>query len=165
MLVFVAVWLPYAWAVNQPLSPSESELSLYRYLTTLPKDTLLAGTPCALDNVPLFAKRQILFSCEKLVNDPPRVRQSLLAYYSSDAEDVAAFCRQFGVDYLVVDEAAYAPEYLDRGRLFFEPYNDELVSAVAGRESFALAEVPEEDRLFQAESLYVVACDALGESR
>jgi hypothetical protein len=163
LLALVALWLVYAQMLNFFLDPSASERSLYRFLGTLPKDVLLAGTPCALDNVPLFAKRQVHFSCENISASIATVRQSLLAYYSNDPAEVTAFCRLYGIDYLVVDEATYTPDYIGEGRLFFEPWNAELVPIVANRASFALTEVSKADRLFQAESLYVVACDALGE--
>jgi hypothetical protein len=156
-------WAIYARTVSQAslLRASGSERDLLRFLETLPKDVLLAGTPCALDNVPLFAKRQILFSCEQISAKAKIVVQALDAYYAEDERAVADFCREHGINYLVVDLDAYSQEYLAEERIFFEPYNQELLPLIAGRRTFALAGVAEDVRIFQSGDRFVVACDDL----
>jgi hypothetical protein len=68
----VAAFCLSGWAAYAPLltevsylNPPQPERELLRFLETLPKDALIAGTPCALNSVTLFAKREILFSCEQ----------------------------------------------------------------------------------------------------
>ena len=48
--------------------------------------------------------------------------------------------------------------------MFFKPYNQELLADIGDRDQFVLAEVPDEKKIFQAENLFVVRCDTLGES-
>jgi hypothetical protein len=165
-------WGTYARAINKSmtLDPPLVERKLLAFLETLPKDVLLAGTPCilenrklmgtpsTLDNVPLFAKRQILFSCEQLSPDEDLMREALDAYYAEQPRAILDFCQTYGVDYLVINRLAYTQAYLDRGWIFFEPYNQELLPRVKARDSFALAQVPDEAKVFESDGLFVVPC-------
>jgi hypothetical protein len=163
MLVACLVgWAAYAPVVSSVdvLDPPSAERELLRFLETLPKDVLLAGTPCALDNVPLFAKRQVLFNCDLVSQDTNLVRQALNAYYADDPQLVIDFCQTYGVDYLVVDLQAYSDEYLATGRVFFEPYNQELLPQLISRDMFVLNQVPDGSKVFQSENLFVVPCDS-----
>jgi hypothetical protein len=159
MLALVG-WAVYARAVSQDsiLDPPPAERELIAFLETLPKDVMLAGTPCILDNVPLFAKRQILFSCEQISQDGDLVREALDTYYAEEAQAVVAFCRAHDVDYLVVDRQTYTGEYLDRGWVFFEPYNEELLPRVIDRDTFAVAHVSDDAKVFQSGDFFVVPC-------
>lgn len=153
-------WAVYARTASEwsTLDPPPAERELLAFLETLPKDILLAGTPCALDNIPLFAKRQILFSCEHVSGDDDLVREALDAYYAEKAHTVLDFCSSRKVDYLVVDSDTYTEDYIEEGRLFFEPYNQELLPRVKARDSFTLAQVPDEAKVFESDGLFVVPC-------
>jgi len=155
-------WAAYAPVVSNVdvLDPPPAERELLRFLETLPKDVLLAGTPCALDNVPLFAKRQVLFNCDLVSQDTNLVRQALNAYYAEDPQVVIDFCLAHGVDYLVVDLQAYSDEYLATGRVFFEPYNQELIPQLISRDKFVLNQVSDGSKVFQSGNLFVVPCDS-----
>jgi hypothetical protein len=153
-------WGLWARAVSSSavLDPPPERRDLFKFLRTLPKDILLAGTPCALDGVPLFAKRQILFSCETMVKNEKLMREALKVYYAEDTQRIIDFCQAHGVDYLVIDFQTYTEEYLDAGWAFFEPYNQELLPIVRSRDTFALAQVPDEAKVFQSEEVFVVPC-------
>jgi hypothetical protein len=153
-------WTAYAPIVTKAnfLDPPPAERALLEFLATLPEDSLIAGTPCALDSVPLFAQRQILFSCERAVNDPELIHEALNVYYADNTQVVVDFCQARVVDYLAVDLQVYTEEYLANGRIFFEPYNHELLPRIAGRDTFALAHVPDQLKIFQSENLFVVPC-------
>lgn len=128
------------------------------FVETLPKDVLIAGSPCSLDSIPLFAKRQLLFSCELISGDDARMRQGLNAYYAEDQQTILDFCRAYGVDYLVISRHTYSEEYLNRGWLFFEPYNEELLPQVRARDSFLLDRIAEQASVFESDGLFVVPC-------
>ena len=140
------------------LNPHPEERALLRFLRTLPKDVQLAGTPCALDSVPLLARRQVLFNCESISRDKELMRRALDAYYAEDPERIVDFCHDYGVDYLVIDSETYTQGYIDRGEIFFEPYNEELLPRIRSRETFVLAHVRDEAKIFQADGLFVVPC-------
>jgi hypothetical protein len=153
-------WSAYARAASRgyTLDPPPAEREMLAFLETLPKDVLLAGTPCILDNVPLFAKRQILFSCEQISQDEALMREALEAYYAEETGRVLDFCRAQGVDYLVINSHTYSEEYIEGGWLFFEPYNRELLPRVKARDTFALVEIPDDRKVFESGELFVVPC-------
>lgn len=155
-----AVYAPLLTEVNY-LNPPQEERELLRFLETLPKDAILAGTPCALDSVPLFARRQILFSCEQPRRDGIVIREALKAYYTDDRHVLVDFCQAYSIDYLVVDLGTYSREYLTQEKVFWEPYNQELLARIVDQGSFVLADVPGEIKVFQNENFFVVPCDGL----
>ncbi|MEA3375496.1 MAG: hypothetical protein U9R72_04785 [Chloroflexota bacterium] len=153
-------WAAYARTVSKwsTLDPPAAEREMLTFVETLPKDVLLAGTPCTLDSVTLFAKRQVLFSCEHISEDDGLMLEALDAYYAEEAQAVLDFCEAHGVDYLVINRETYTQEYIDKGWIFFEPYNQELLPHVRARDSFALAQVPDRAKVFESDALFVVPC-------
>lgn len=150
------------WALYTPLftevsylNPPPAEREMLEFIRTLPKDALIAGSPCALDSVELFSRRRVLFSCEQLRGE---VVQALRAYYAEDWFTVVAFCRENDIDYLVVEPNTYNDEFLAQKKLFFEPFNQTLLADIAGQNKFALAHIPDEVKLFKNERYFVVAC-------
>ena len=137
---------------------TDSERALFSFLATLPEESLIAGTPCVLDSVPLFARRQVLFSCERPHPDPDVIRQALEAYYAPTLAGLTPFCQAQGVDYFVVNEADFAPAQIASGSYFFEPYDSELRPVLQQQKTFALAELPDTEKLFRQGDLYVVSC-------
>jgi hypothetical protein len=162
MALFFAGWGAHARSAITFLNPSAAERKLLEFVETLPEDVLLAGTPCALDNVPLFAKRQILFGCEKISADTSLMHDALRAYYAESNQVVVDFCQERSIDYLVVDLRTYSDDYLSAEWVFYEPLNQVLLSHIAGQDAFALAHVPDTIKMFQLEHYYVVACADLG---
>ena len=130
------------------------------FVQTLPKDALFAGTPCALDNVPLFGKREIVFSCETVSQDQALTREALNAYYAEDAATMHNFCENYNVDYLILHKEAYTDEYLAKRWIFFPPHNDEILPMVQERSVFILANVPDSAKLFQDGDWFIVPCRA-----
>jgi len=162
VVVCLVGWAAYAPVVSNVdcLDPPPAEREWLRFLETLPKDVLLAGTPHALDNVPLFAKRQVLFNRDLVSQDASLVREALNAYYTDDAQVVIDFCQAHGVDYLVVDLQVYSEEYLATEKIFFEPYNQELRPQLVDQDTFVLAQVSDDSKVFQSGSLFVVPCNS-----
>ncbi|MFC1975344.1 hypothetical protein ACFLXQ_02975 [Chloroflexota bacterium] len=167
LMVATALLFLMGWAVYAPiftevsyLNPPQAERALFKFLETLPKDTLIAGTPCALDSVPLFAKRQALFSCE-FGDRETVIPEALQAYYTDDKQVIIDFCHTHNIDYLVVDLKTYSEQFVNQRQIYFEPYNQKLLAHIAGQDTFVLAEVPDEVKIFQTENFFVVPCDAL----
>jgi hypothetical protein len=140
------------------------ERQLYDYLQALPEDMLIGGDPQYLGGVPLFAKRAILFSEERPHPDGTVMMDGLQAYYAASNAEIVTFCQRHGVDYLLVDTQDFTPQHIARGAYLFEPYNSRLQASLANQTRFALAEVPDELREFQAGSIYLVACESLAET-
>ncbi|MCP4373294.1 MAG: hypothetical protein GY797_35085 [Deltaproteobacteria bacterium] len=160
--VFVLGWAIYAPIVSGVdfLDPPPEERALLEFLETLPKDVLLAGTPIALDNVPLFAKRQVLFNHDVGGANSTTIREALAAYYSDDPHAVVDFCQEYNVDYLVIDTQAYTQDYLSTQKIYFEPYNQELMPRVIKQGTFLLAEIPASKLVYTSGPYRVIKCDA-----
>jgi hypothetical protein len=155
-------WAAYAPVVSKVdfLDPPPAERELLRFLETLPKDVLLAGIPCALDNVPLFAKRQVMCNCDLGCQSANLLREALNAYYTDDAWVLIDFCQAHSVDYLVVDLKVYSEEYLATEKIFFEPYHQELWPQLVDRDTFVLAQVSDDSKVFQSGTFFVVPCNS-----
>jgi len=159
--LFILGWMVYAQGVSESsfLNPPPAEREMLAFVSTLPKDALFAGSPCAIDNIPLFSGRRTLFNCEDFAA-PWIIQEALYAYYAVDWTTVGHFCRQYEVDYLVVDSRTYTAEFLEAGQIFFEPYNHALLEQIEEQTDFMLADLPADDVLFRSEYLAVAPCDA-----
>ena len=82
------------------------------------------------------------------------------AYYAESTDGVLAFCRQYEVDYLVVNERHFEAEYLADGQFFFSPFNDPIAQMSGVRSNFVLARIPDSHKAFQADALFVIECTA-----
>jgi hypothetical protein len=146
---------------------------LYQALAATPKDAVIAGHPNLMDNVPTFAQRRAL-ATYKLAHPwskglwqkiEPRLHDLFAAYYAADPREVIAFCRKYGVSFLVVDDRHFLPEFLAGGRFFvpldhkvtyplghtladrvdcpfFAPFDRQIAELTRGRQQFALLTSP-----------------------
>ena len=159
-VIFLLVAPLYIEALERDFyNPPPAERELYRFLETLPEDTLVGGAPCLLDGVPLYSKRQVLFSCDRPLNIHA-ISASILAYYAEDVSDVEAFCRNHGVDVFVVNRRDYGPAVLAESYVFFEPYHSLTYPTIKNRQHFVLEQIDTEARLFESGDLYVLQCSA-----
>ena len=145
-------------------APTEDERALFRFVRSLPADALLAGDPCTLDGVPLFAQRKILFSCEAPhMATAGTITASLRAYYSAESSDVWQFCEEHGVDFMIVNETSFNSTKIRNKGYFFEPFTSTVEPDIDPYGSFALRQGAAEKGIFTRGPLAVVACQAFGE--
>lgn len=146
---------------------------LYAALAHTHKDAMLAGHPNLMDNIPTFAQRRA-FATYKLAHVwstgywrqmGPRLEELFAAYYAADPQKVIAFSRKHRIDFLVVDDRHFTPDFLAGGwRLFpydrphrpgtpkrlaernycpfFAPFDEQIRSLIGGRHEFALLSWP-----------------------
>lgn len=120
--------------------------ALYRFIRSTPTHSLTAGHPRLMDSVMTFGRRPALVTYE--LSHPwrlgywdeicMRTRDFFTAYYASDPATVREFGRKYGVDYLIVREEDFAPERLERGDIYFEPFGCYAYSLLHGRDEFAV---------------------------
>ena len=128
---------------------------LYDYLQTLPKDALIAGHPLEMDNVPLFARRQVLANQELSVpyytgyytEVRQRLLDSLAAYYADDPQQVKDFAQRYSVDYMVLHRQHFEPSFI-KGRIYYEPFDSLIKQRLAGQRHFALLEGEVGERVY-----------------
>jgi len=136
------------------------ERPLLNYVSTLPKDVLIAGDPEVMSNIPLFAQRSVFLSSEISYVGEERVEDFFGAYYADRSEDVYAFCEAYGVDYFVVNQEHFSADYLAEGAFFYDPYNKYVVDFIAGRTDFFFTSVPKDDVEFVSGPLFIWQCSA-----
>lgn len=161
LVLILAVSAPTGWfyvdtLAAETIDPSATERDVYSFIGKLPKDAMIAGNPHVMVGVPLFAERSVLFRELSPREDAPVV-EFFDAYYAESPETMVAFCRRHEVNYLVIDHADFAPDYVEEGAFFYEPYNEAIVELVAGRSDFV---APELQPTFTSGSLAVIPCDS-----
>ncbi|MCP4373293.1 MAG: hypothetical protein GY797_35080 [Deltaproteobacteria bacterium] len=140
----------------QYTNPSNVERDVYQSVASLPKNTLLAGTPYLMEGIPLFSKRSVLF--RELF---PRSSDPIVEYfdvqYAETPQPILEFCRRYKVNYLVLDLTVFTQNYLAKADFFYQPWNDQIVETVTGRSDFVL---PKIQPAYASGPLNVIKCDA-----
>jgi hypothetical protein len=160
LLGIVIVWAlqPQMNHTVKQFRASDSERKLYGYVQHLPKDTLLAGSPGISDAIPIFGKRNVLLTLERMGPNPQAITDTLLAYYTDEPAVLLDFCREYNVDHLIVYDQDFirVREYGDS--YFYEPYHTIVSSQIGQQRSFFLESLDDSAKSFQANDISVVAC-------
>jgi len=143
--------------------------NLYEYLSSLPKDAMIAAHPYLADGIPTFAQIKVFIKYE--LSYPffdnywetikKRTFDFFDAYYSEDPGSIYRFCEENGVDYLVVKKGHFTKEYLMREKMYFNPFNTYIIDITRKRPNFALKDVPERDKLFAKDDIFVIKKESL----
>lgn len=161
VLLTIIIYIPGIKSIGV-ISPSSAERELYQFLSTLPKDSYIAGHPDDMQNIPIFAKRKVFESTEFLYNEK-RTFDLFSAYYGNSVEEIEEFCNRYEVDYWVVNRKYFCKEYLSKGRVFFDPFNEFIIEKTKGKGRFVLNDIVENRKLFEVGNLFVVKSDAITE--
>ncbi|MFH1038486.1 MAG: hypothetical protein V1789_07465 [PVC group bacterium] len=153
------------------LTDLSSNRELYEYLRGLPEEAMIAAHPCLADGVPLFSRKKVFINFE--LSNPwyggywETIRKRTLAffdaYYSENPAAVYQFCRQNEIDYVMVDEKHFQKDYLDDGKVYFEPFQGYISRLVKERKNFILPRMEEKDLLFHKNGITVIHRDAFGD--
>ena len=157
---------------SSSLGPREEERSLFRFLGTLPRATLVGADPFLSDNIMAFSQRSTFLSYElahpwfvgyrELFEG--RVDDYYRAVFSADPLAARDFACRNGVDYFVLTRKHFASPRPGPLRLFFEPEESRLRAQLAGvdpRRS-ALLQAPPERRVFENDRYLVVRGESCG---
>jgi hypothetical protein len=140
------------------------DLEMLAFLSTLPKDSLVAGHPMDMDNVPLVAQRKVLANRELSIpyhlgyyrRIRARITDMLQAYYATHWQEVETFIDHYGADALVVRNEHFRKKIL-AGSLYYEPFNSVIKKGWKTGDRFVLANPPERLRCFENDR-YIVLC-------
>ena len=137
---------------------------LYNFIQTLPKDSIIAGHPTLMDNVPTFGKRAVFINEETslpyysvfypLMKD--RTYTFFAIYYSGSLREIHESCLENNIDYLVIYKPHFSKSYLAEGNFYLNPFNEHIKQLVKGKSSFALMGIPRENRLFEDNDIFIV---------
>jgi hypothetical protein len=142
---------------------------LYDILKKLPKDIVIASHPSSADPIPTMTGRKVLFNTAMALpffgdywsKVKFRALNFATVYYSDDMSDLVDFCRKFDVDYIIVNTSHFSTAYLSKNHTTWEPYNAWEKSASSNKSDFALLSIPEENKLYIDEKLFVVSAENL----
>jgi hypothetical protein len=107
------VFLTASWNVG-------NHAAIYEYLSTQPKDILIASLDDEADNIPAFAGRSVLvsgefafaFHVDYYSEMKERAAATLKAEYSPDLKELKDLIERYGVDFFLVHKDFLNPEYL-----------------------------------------------------
>lgn len=117
------------------------EAPIYEYLQQQPQDSLVASLDYEADNIPVFAKRSTLITPEYAtpfhLGYYQQIRQRgtdlLSTHYTSDRAALKAFVNRYGIDFWLVNKAAFSPDYLAHHRYWsnnYQPLTQSVVEQV-----------------------------------
>ncbi len=155
-------------AVRLHEPPSAGREGAYRFLASLPKDTVIAAHPRDANDLPLRTRRSVLASTETSLSlllgyygrVAERIRAELAATYAVSFDDVDALHARYGADVFLVNRERYKPEQ----RTYYAPFKTDVEEWFdRGRElGFALLAPPKDRVLFEDGNYMVVR---LGEGK
>lgn len=159
ILVFLNFDLGRGMFVN-----ASSHAELFAFLKTLPKTALIAAHPELASGIPTFVLRKVFiqFETSDLLSRryweifKKRTFDFFDAYYAEDLSSIYRFCKENGIDYLVVNEKDFEENSWVRGPIYFEPFNTTVRKKIGERRDFALRNIPEGNKLFTKNGLFVI---------
>jgi hypothetical protein len=103
---------------------------IYQHLANQPKDILIASLAQDANNLPAFSQRSTLVGREFSLPHHPkhyaqfqqRIINLLLAHYSADPLLIAQFINQYGIDFFLVEQTAFQPDYLKQDWLIHSSF-------------------------------------------
>lgn len=145
-----------------------SQKEFFEYISTLPKDTLIAGPPRQLvDSIPAFSQRKVFLTYE--LSHPfydsywstikKRTYDFYSAYYAEKPSEIYKFCQENNIDYLVVNKSLFFKEYFERKNFYFAPFNEYIIDLIKNKQNFVLNNISEENKLFIKDNIFVISTD------
>ncbi|MDP8218129.1 MAG: hypothetical protein P9M03_05335 [Candidatus Theseobacter exili] len=135
--------------------------NFYKFLSTLPKDSLIAGPPSIMNETPLFSKRSA-YTTEKFQDKDPEIKRRTFlffkAYYASNFEEIKKFAKKEKVDYIVVQKDHFKNKRYTK-RNYYSPYYELIKGITSNRKDFAILRPNPEDIIFESDKLTVFKCD------
>ncbi|MEQ9668781.1 hypothetical protein [Coleofasciculus sp. G2-EDA-02] len=140
--------------------------ALYQFFQQQPKDSLIASVSEEANNLPTFAQRSILVGREYAIpyhwgyyrQFRQRTIDLIQAQYSPDLEEVKQFIQLYGVDFWLLENTAFTPEYLANHDWLrdYQPVTLEAQKRLNQGITPALAGVVEDCSVFQMERFVVL---------
>jgi len=144
---------------------------LYSFLSTLPKDALIAGHPFEINEVPLFSKRKVFIEYElslpyyknyykKIVQ---RTNDFFKLYYSSSVDEIKNICSNYNINYIVIKKEHFTRSYLDNNNFYIMPFSNKIQEIVLQNKGkgFALLSILQKYKLYEDENYFVVKIDSM----
>lgn len=145
--------------------------ALYEFFGEQPKDIVIASLSLEADNLPTFSKRAILVGWEYAVpyhvGYDRQIRQRatdlIRAQYTQNLAEVQNFIQEYGVDFFLLERAAFTPEYITTNRWFrqWQPIARDIIAMLNQGNIPALVSTKERCSVFENEDLVVLQAECI----
>ncbi|MEQ9355482.1 hypothetical protein [Coleofasciculus chthonoplastes] len=143
---------------------------LYEFFQQQPKDILIASLAEEVNNLPVFSQRSILVGSEYAIPYHigyyrpfrRRVFELIQAQYSQDLADVSNFIQKYDIDFWVLEQGTFTPQYIADLRWFkeFAPTQDALANLKQGITP-ALSKVIDKCSVYETGRFTVLQADCI----
>jgi hypothetical protein len=145
--------------------------ALYQFLARQPKDTLIASLSEEADNLPTFAQRATLAGREygvpfqvgyyQQIRD--RAKRMIAAQYSSTLTAAKALIADTGIDFWLLDRAAFTPQYITAHRWMrlFQPETTIALTQLQQGKTPAIAQLTQRCSAFETEQFVVLSVSCI----
>lgn len=139
--------------------------ALYQFLAKQPKDTIVASLAKEANNLPSFAQRSVfvseMYAIPYQLGYYRQIRQRtedlIRAQYSPDITQAQTLIRQHGIDFWLLDQTAFVPEYLLQNNWLMQfPSTREAIIQLQQGTLPALLPLLEECPVLKTESLILL---------
>lgn len=144
---------------------------LYEFLAAQPRDILIASLSNEAESLPVFARRSNFVGREIALpyhkGYYSQIRQRAIdlinAQYSPDIAELQGFIRKYGVDYLLVDRNAFAPDYLsgDKWIMQYQPAAKETVARLKQGAAPALSGLMDRCAVLKTNDVVLIAAECV----
>ncbi|MGK7876034.1 MAG: hypothetical protein AB4426_22860 [Xenococcaceae cyanobacterium] len=156
--------------------PKTSEIvsrtpALYEFFQDRPKDIMIASLSPEADNLPTFSQRSVLIAWEHALpyhlgyydQITQRAVDLIRAQYSQDTVAIQNFIQTYGVDFFLLDRAAFTPEYLSENFWFrqWKPFAKEVSAILKGETPPVIVSTLERCSVFENENLVVLEAECV----
>lgn len=147
--IFVCIFLLYFPKIRiNTITITNKEF--YTFLGSLPDNCLIAGNPYVMDNIPLLAKRKVLFTSELSYpyykNYYQKIKEmtySLFnAYYTDSFNKFLVFCKKNNINYFIVRKVDFTKYFLEKKMFYYLPFNEHIILLTSKKDTFALTKIP-----------------------
>jgi hypothetical protein len=127
MVIAILISYPYALEIDKASFPVTGYVrgehpELYRFFARQPKDIVIASLTEEANQLPTFAQRSLLVGGEGYLlpyhpqyfqEMSQRLRDLIRAQYSPDLAQAQAFIQQYNVDFWLLDQESFQPNFAD----------------------------------------------------
>ncbi len=158
----VIIYLPF---LNKDLV-NYKNIKLYQFLSTLPKNAVIAGHPFEMSEIPLFSKRKVFIQFELSTpfykNYYKQVKQRtndfFKLYYSASFNEIKELCIECGIDYVLVKKEHFSRPYIEKGNFYIKPFNYQVRRIIENniKNGFVLADIPASYKIYEDKDLIII---------
>jgi len=164
ILLIVLVFLAFILFPVQHKYGRTHNGALFQFIASLPQDSLIAGDPFIMDEVPLFSKRKVYVNSESSVPYFKKYNQTIQrrtlelfdAYYSRSFDDFLLFTKRNEIDYFVARKKDFLQFYLSQAQSYMQPYHSYIEKLIARGGPFALQKVPAAYIIYEDSQFFVI---------